>query len=265
MHKQSPWMMILETDPNRYIRTPAAALIVVLKAIEGFVTAIWAVHLASTLLVLFTETGSVMGIDLLKDFLPAGFSAHQLSHQLPGGRIMGSALLTCLILIFLCFSVEAVAGILLFFTETSATVFQITRKALLITCAILATLLTFTCIWSSWLQITNKAQTHILIETMIAMLVLILFLSLQMSYHAGIITVMIVVNYELKHRFKETSLEETRIGRSSFLLGMVYLITAVAAGMTIGWKTRTIVFLSAMCVKYFAVNKLWALFQRLHK
>ena len=279
-HTSNPYMFILKADPARYIKTPSAAVVALIKAAEGGVALLWLFRLIEYLRQLVSGKAGAMPIEILGVLMPKEIADLILPGAIPNGGTLGKvlcwAVAIVLSVILVCMAVEAVAALLLRFTLQGAKLFQITHKVIFIGSIVLLLSAAASCVplvmnlTQSGLKIYQvflSGGKNLLepVRPLLVTVVCILLLILRVSYHKGIVTVISAIEYEIRLEFKETAMKTVHLSRDSLLLALICLGAAVAAGFFVGWVTVYVAALAVLAVKYTAVYNSWGDFRRCHR
>ena len=122
----NPLMFILEARPERYIKTPSATVLALLKMLEA-AAAVWGgIRAADFLRDLIDGWGEALPVSLLLSMLPAELTELLPHGTLPSGGTVGLALTgaaaLCLFAELLCLAAEGAAAPLLRFASKSLAV-----------------------------------------------------------------------------------------------------------------------------------------------
>ena len=273
-------MFILKADPARYIKTPSAAVVALIKAAEGGVAILWLFRLIDYFRQLLSGKAGAMPLEIFGVLLPKKISDLILPGRIPDGGMMGKvlcwAVAATVSVILICMAVEAVAALLLRFTLQGAKLFQITHKVIFAASIVLLLCAVATCVP----LVMNLTQSGIkiyqvflsggekLLESVRPLLVTvicILLLALRVLYHKGVVTVLSAIEYEIRLGFKETAMNSVHVSRDALLLALICIGAAVATGFFVGWVTVYVAALAVLAVKYFAVYNCWGDFRRCHR
>ena len=82
----NPLMFILEADPEKYIKTPSAAVVAVIKLLEGFAAFLFCFRMLDALRGLVTGRAPLLPIELLKALVPVELSVRLLPER-PHGSL----------------------------------------------------------------------------------------------------------------------------------------------------------------------------------
>ena len=279
-HTANPYMFILKADPARYIRTPSAAVVALIKAAEGGVAILWLFRLIDYFRQLLSGKAGAMPLEIFGVLLPEKISDLILPGRIPDGGMMGRvlcwAVAATVSVILICMAVEAVAALLLRFALQGAKLFQITHKVIFAASIVLLLCAVATCVP----LVMNLTQSGIkiyqvflsggekLLESVRPLLVTvicILLLILRVLYHKGVVTVLSAIEYEIRLGFKETAMNSVHVSRDALLLALICIGAAVATGFFVGWVTVYVAALAVLAVKYFAVYNCWGDFRRCHR
>jgi len=126
MDSNDPRMMILDADPAKYIRTPSGAVVVMIKAAEGYAAYFLGLRMFELVKAVFPIC-SFMPIEILSllvpkktagFFIPAEVSKVFYPRLVFGGlnivNILGTAAAAAVCVILACILLEAVLSVLLF-------------------------------------------------------------------------------------------------------------------------------------------------------
>ncbi|MBR4472629.1 MAG: hypothetical protein IKS55_03225 [Oscillospiraceae bacterium] len=279
-HTSNPYMFILEADPSRYIKTPSAAVVALIKAAEGGVALLWCFRLFGYLQQLFHGKAGAMPLEILRVLLPKEMMDLILPGAIPDGGMIGKVLCwvvsLSLFVILICMAVEAAAALLLRFALQGAKLFQITHKVLFIAVIVLLLGVTGTCVplvlylTQSGIKIYQVLLSggETLLKPMrplLVTLVCMILLLIRVSYHKGVVTVLSAIEYEIRLGFKETAMETTHMSRDALLLALIFLGAAAATGFFVEWISLYVFAFVVLAVKYFAVYNCWGDFCRRHR
>ena len=279
-HASNPYMFILKADPARYIKTPSAAVIALIKAAEGGVAVLWLFRLIDYLKQLFNGKAGAMPIEIFGVLLPKKIADLILPGAIPDGGMMGKvlcwAVAATVSVILICMAVEAVAALLLRFALQGAKLFQITHKVIFIASIALLLSAAATCVplvmnltqsGIKIYQVLLSGGEKILgpIRPLLVTIVCILLLALRVSYHKGVVTALSAIEYEIRLEFKETAMNTVHVSRDALLLALICIGAAVATGYCVGWVTIYVAALVGLAVKYLAVYNSWGDFRRCHR
>ena len=149
-HASNPLMFILEADPDRYIKTPAAAVVAVLKAVEGVVAFMWCFRMFDCLRGIVLGRQAMPPIDVFRALLPGDLTRLVLPAAAPSGgtlvAVLGGSAALCVLAGLVCTTVEAVAAVLLRFFDNGAALFKATRKWILTACFMLTLCMILSCV-----------------------------------------------------------------------------------------------------------------------
>ena len=279
-HASNPYMFILKADPARYIKTPSATVVALIKAVEGGVAILWLFRMIDYYKQLLSGKAGAMPLEILPVILPKEIADLILPGKIPDGGMMGKVLCWAVAIvvsvILICMAVEAVAALQLRFALQGAKLFQITHKVIYIaaiallfctaaSCVPLALSLTQSGIKIYQVFLSGGEKLLESVRPLLVTVICILLLILRVSYHKGIVTVISAIEYEIRLEFKETAMSEVHISRDALLLALICIGAAVATGYFTGWVTVYVAALVVLAVKYFAVYNCWGDFRRCHR
>lgn len=274
----NPKMLILDADPERYIRTPSGAVVAIIKAAEGFAAFSLLVKMVALLKFLYPD-GKILPIQVLlvlmpkeiqKLVMPAGVTdvADVFYPRLVLGgetavKVLGWAAAAAVTVILACVLVEAVFAVLLWLLLVGSQVLAFTRRAIFYAMIVLA--LSFAgqlglYIYCYSFDAKGDGAVHLLIVTLAAALVL----ALRVSYERGAATVLRAIAYEFKLGFKETMMTEVPFGRDTLLFAIIFLAAAGALTVLGDWKSMYVIALGVLAFKQIAVYSSWMDYQRCH-
>ena len=277
MNGSNPYMLILNANPAKYIKTPSSTVVTLIKVLEGVLSFLLCFRYFSYLYQLISGNFEIKA-PFLGEYIALPDNLNILPISLPGGETTWRVLCgSCILIILICTVIEAVLIIILRFVMKGAKALVITQliivcaKAILAVCTLLFAALLF------YGAVTKGLDPYKILmgfggnlSELIPSAVMFgcsLLLFLWVSYHRGIIKVLSAVKYEIKLGFKETTKQKTRLTRDSILLGILFL-AATALCIKIRWPDINIYLaavLAAFSVKYFAVYNCWAQFQLCHR
>ena len=114
-HASNPYMFILKAEPERYIKTPSAALVALIKAAEGAVAMFWVFRLFDYMKQLFDGKAGALPLEILDVLLPKKIMDLILPGRIPNGGMIGKYLCwvvtIIMTVILICMTVEAVAAL----------------------------------------------------------------------------------------------------------------------------------------------------------
>ena len=149
-HASNPYMFILKAEPERYIKTPSAALVALIKAAEGAVAMFWVFRLFDYMKQLFDGKAGALPLEILAVLLPNKIMALILPGRIPNGGMIGKylcwAVTIIMTVILICMTVEAIAALLLRFVLQGAKLFQVTHKVIYISSIALLLAAAATCV-----------------------------------------------------------------------------------------------------------------------
>lgn len=279
-HASNPYMFILKAEPERYIKTPSAALVALIKAAEGAVAVFWVFRLFDYINQLFHGKGGALPMEILAVLLPKKITALILPGRIPNGGMIGKylcwAAAIIMTVILICMTVEAVAALLLRFALQGAKLFQVTHKVIYIssialllaaaaTCVPLIMGLTQSGIKIYQLFLSGGEKLLEPVRPLLVTLACVLLLLLRVSYHKGVVTVLSAIEYEIRLEFKETAMNTVHISRDALLLMLICICAAAAAGFLAGWVMPAVSAMLVLAVKYYAVYNCWGDFRRCHR
>ena len=279
-HASNPYMFILKAEPERYIKTPSAALVALIKAAEGAVAMFWVFRLFDYMKQLFDGKAGALPLEILAVLLPNKITALILPGRIPNGGMIGKylcwAVTIIMTVILICMAVEAIAALLLRFALQGAKLFQVTHKVIYIasialllaaaaTCVPLIMGLTQSGIKIYQLFLSGGEKLLGPVRPLLVTLACMLLLLLRISYHKGVVTVLSAIEYEIRLEFKETAMNTVHISRDALLLMLICIAAAAAAGFLAGWMMPAVPAMLVLAVKYYAVYSCWGDFRRCHR
>lgn len=279
-HASNPYMFILKAEPERYIKTPSAAVVALIKTAEGALAVLWVFRLLDYMKELLHGKGGALPLEILAVLLPNKITALILPGRIPNGGMIGKylcwAAMIIMTVILICMAVEAVAALLLRFALQGAKLFQVTHKVIYIasialllaaaaTCVPLIIGLTQSGIKIYQLFLSGGEKLLGPVRPLLVTLACMLLLLLRVSYHKGVVTVLSAIEYEIRLEFKETAMNTVHISRDALLLMLICIAAAAAAGFLAGWVMPAVPAMLVLAVKYYAVYNCWADFRRCHR
>jgi len=279
-HTSNPYMFILKADPGRYINTPAAAIVALIKAAEGVFAVFISIRMVGYMKMLLSRAAGKMPLELIRFLLPEEITKILLPGAIPDGGMIGKVLCwvtaASIFVLLICMAVEAVAALLLRFAMQGAKLFEVTHRVLFIDSIVLLVSTVLSCIplalslKESGIQIYKvllSGGESLLgpLRPLIVTVAFILLLVLWVSYHRGVVKVLTAIEFEIRLEFKETAIGEIHVSRDAFLLGILFLAAGAAAGFLVGWVTAVVAAALVLAVKYFAVYSCWGDFRRCHR
>ena len=268
-HASNPLMFILQADPDRYIKTPAAAVVAVLKAVEGIVAFMWCFRMFDCLRGIVLGRQAMAPIDVFRALLPGDLTRLVLPAAAPSGgtlvAVLGGAAALCVLAELVCTTVEAVAAVLLRFFDNGAALFKATRKWILTACFVLTLCMILSCVPLLMDFVRGGFRVDASLQPLIVCLLASLLLILRVCYHRAAAVVITAVEYELRLGFKETGMERVRLGWFAFLQGLLLLAAAVALFVYAGAEVRYAAAFVLPAVKFFAVWNAWRVFRKCHR
>lgn len=268
-NETNPLMFILEADPGRYIKTPAATVLALLKALEGAAACLCGVRAIGFLRALYAAWDVLPVMKLLQNRLPA-----ELSGLLPSGTlssrgmaltVLAGAAAICALVGIVCLLLEGAAALYLRFALGGAKLLNVTRRAAFPVSIVLALSVTGFCALSLWEAFTHGVRLNALLQPALVMAGCVLALWLRVSYNRGAASVISAVEYELRLGFKESVPKSLKLGRDAFLLCLVYLAAAAALCCFVNWRSYAVAAFAALAVKYSAAMESWRVFRRCHR
>ena len=265
----NPLMFILEADPARYLKTRAAALLALLKLIEG-VAAVWCVSQMIAFLRAFAaDSGGALPVDAVKSVLPYELTALLPQGTLPSGGAVGTALTAlaalCLLAELACLALEGFAAPYLCFALGGAKLFSVTRKTAFFASVGLALSVTLSCVVSAYDAVTGGAELRVLLWPALVTVGCALLLWLYVSYNRGASAVIAAIEYEIRLGFKESVPKELKLGRDSFFLCVIFLAAAAALCAFVDWRMYANAIPVLLALKYGVARKSWLRFRRCHR
>ena len=266
----NPLMFILEADPGKYIKTPAAAVVAVIKSIEGFAAFLCCFRVLNALKGFAAGHAPLSTFALLKTLVPVELSVRLLPETTtaPGGTVQTVLTVVaglCILAELVCFVVEAGAGLFLRFALGGAKLMKSTRGVVSAASVLLA--LSVTC--ASALLIRECLRDGIGPGGSLCELLLpagcCLLLWLHVLYNRGASALFNVIEYEIRLGFKQTALGKLRLGRWAFLLSLCFFAGAAALCMLADWRMRTVCLLALLGCKFFAVWRCFRVFRKCHR
>ena len=113
-HTANPYMFILKADPARYIQTPSAAVVALIKAAEGGIAILWLFRLIDYMKQLFSGKAGALPLEIFGTLLPKEIVKLIIPGTIPDGGVMGKVLCwvvaVTISVILICLAVEAVAA-----------------------------------------------------------------------------------------------------------------------------------------------------------
>ena len=268
-HASNPLMFILEADPDRYIKTPAAAVVAVIKAVEGVFAFMWCFRMLDCLREIVVGRQAMAPLDVLCALLPGNLVRLVLpAAALPGGTlfmVLGGAAALCVLAELVCMTAEAVAAVLLRFFDKGAKLFKSTRKWILAACFVLTLCMILSCVPQVMGFVRGGFRVDASLQPLIVCLLVSLLLILRVCYHRAAAVVITAVEYELRLGYKETGMERVRLGWFSFLQGLLLLAASAALFVYARAEVRYAAVFLLPAVKFFAVWKAWRVFRRCHR
>ena len=268
-HASNPLMFILEADPDRYIKTPAAAVVAVIKALEGIVAFLWCFRMLDCLREIVVGRQAMAPLDVLCALLPGNLVRLVLpAAALPGGTlsmVLGGAAALCVLAELVCMTAEAVAAVLLRFFDNGAALFKATRKWILTACFMLTLCMILSCVPLLMDFVRGGFRVDASLQPLIVCLLVSLLLILRVCYHHAASVVITAVEYELRLGYKETEMERVRLGWFAFLFGVLMLAAAVALFIYARTEVRYASVFILLAIKFFAVWKAWRVFRKCHR
>ncbi len=265
-YASNPLMFILEADPDRYIKTPAAAVVAVLKAVEGVVAFMWCFRMFDCLRGIVFGHQAMAPIDVLRVLLPGDLTRLVLPVAAPPGgtlvAVLGGVAALCVLAEIICMAVEAVAAVLLHFFNSGAALFKGTRKWICAACFVLTLCMILSCVPLLMDFVRGGFRMDASLQPLIVCLLASLLLILRVCYHHASAVVIAAVEYELRLGYKETGMERVRLGWFAFLLGDLMLAAAIVLIMRSEIRHAAVFVLLA--IKFFAVWKAWRVFRKCH-
>ena len=269
-YASDPYMMILKADPDRYIRRAAPTILALIKIAEGPVAFLWCFRMLDCLVQLASGSAVQSPAGVLFSLLPAEIARMLLPNTIPSGgivwRILGSAAAACVLIALVCLAAEAVAAALLRFAMPAlgARWFRYTRKWALAVCVLFTACVVISVVMQAYsVYRAGLSSVSAVLRPLLVQLILIVLLAVRIAYHRGAAVVMEAVDYEFRLGFKETAMEEHKLGLCSFLLGLICLAAAVQL-FRLSMGNRAAGF-TVLCVKFFAVWKSWQFFSQCHR
>ncbi len=266
----NPLMFILEADPEKYIKTPSAAVVAVIKLLEGFAAFLFCFRMLDALRGLVTGRAPLLPIELLKALVPVELSVRLLPERLmASGGTMWTALsvLTalCILAELVCFVVEAGACLFLRFALGGAKLMKSTRGVVSAASVLLALCVT----GSSVMQLLDSLRGGIRLDGSLRLLLVSLggslLLWLHVLYNRGAAALFEAVEYEIRLGFKQTALGKLRLGRWALLLSLCFFAGAAALCVFEGFRMRTVYLLAILGCKFFAVWRCFRVFRKCHR
>ena len=265
----NPLMFILEADPDRYVRTPAAVVAAAIKALEGVVAFMWCFRMLDCLRLIVVGRQAMAPMDVLRSLLPRDLTRLVLPDSAPPDgtflAVLGGAAALCILAELVCMTAEGVAAPLLCFAGKGAKLFKGARKGILAACF----LLTLCVILSSAPQLLDFVhggfRVDASLQPLIVCLLAALLLFLRVCYHRAAAVVITAVEYEFRLGYKETGMERVRLGWFAFLQGLLMLASAAGLFVYASVNLRYIAVFILLAVKFFAVWKAWRTFRKCHR
>ena len=268
-HTSNPLMFILEADPDRYIKTPAAAILAVLKAAEGVVAFMWCFRMLDCLRRIIAERLSMAPVEVLGSLLPGELTRLVLPTGAPlagtVGMLLGAVAAACMLLELASLAAEAVAAVLLRFADRGAKLFKTTRKLILGASFVLTVCVVVSCVWMAMDAFSGSFRLDASLHPLIVSLLAVLLLILYVAYNRSAAIVMEAVEYEIRLGFKETGMKSVRLGWYAFLFGVLFLAAAAAVFVFAHLKLSYAAAFVFLAVKFFAVWQSWRAFKRRHR
>ena len=268
-NETNPLMFILEAAPERYIKTPAATVLALLKIAEGAAAVLGGIQAADYLRGWAAGWGEALPIELLKSMLPADVAALLPHGTLPSGGTAGTVLTAaaalCLCCLLLCLIAEGLTAPLLRFTMKGSKLLLLSRRAAFPASVGLAVSVTASCALSVVEGFKTGMALSLMLRPALVTAGCALVLWLYASYSRWAAVVISAVEYEIRLGFKESVSKEIRLGRDSFLLCLVFLAAAAAIFWFAGWRTISICIPALLALKYAAAGYAWDCFRRRHR
>ena len=266
----NPLMFILEADPEKYIKTPSASVVAIIKTLEGFAAFLCCFRVLDVLKGFAAGHAPLSTFALLKTLVPVELSVRLLPETTtaPGGTVQTVLTIVaglCILAELVCFVVEAGAGLFLRFTLGGAKLIKSTRGVVSAASVLLA--LSVTC--ASALLIRECLRGGVGLDGSLRLLLVplgcSLLLWLHVLYNREAAAVFDAVEYEIRLGFKQTALGKLRLGRWALLLSLCFFAGAAALCVLADWRMRTVCLLALLGCKFFAVWRCFRVFRKCHR
>ena len=269
MDNRDPRMMILESDPARYIKKPSSTVLTLIKVLEGFAALIFIFRLVDIISMLREGGDGMIPYGLLNYLLPQELISLFVPAGLPAGgeveRILCLLISVCILVILAGLLVEAVLALLLRFVLKGAAVFKFVHRVIFIAFLVMAGGTGVSCVFLVFRYITSGNFLGGSVQPIIITGAAFLILLVMVSYHHSAVTVLSVVDYEIRTGFKETTKVENKLEKNSLLLGSGFLLAGLVLVLAFGADIKIAIPLFILSLKYFAVYICWTNFRHCHR
>ena len=266
----NPLMFILEADPEKYIKTPSASVVAIIKTLEGFAAFLCCFRVLDILKGLVTSRAPLSLSALFRALVPVELSVRLLPGTLtaPGGTVwtLLSALAALAVLAELvCFVIEAGAGLFLRFALGGAKLMKSTRGAVSAASVLLALCVTGSSALLIWEGVRGGVGLDGSLRLLLVPLGCSLLLWLHVLYNREAAAVFDAVEYEIRLGFKQTALETHGLGRWALLLCLCSFAGAAVLCVFGDFRMRTVYLLAILGCKFFAVWRCFRVFRKCHR
>jgi hypothetical protein len=268
-HTSNPLMFILEAAPERYINTPAAAVVAVIKAVEGVVAFLWCFRMLDCIRQIVAGRLGIAPVGVLLSLLPGDLTRLVLPSGVPLdgtlGTVLSGAAALSVLAVLLCMAAEAAAAVLLRFFMQGAKLFRATRKWIFVASVALTVCVALSSLPGLLDFLYGGFRLDASMQPVVVSLLAVLPLILYVCYNRSAAVVMEAVEYEIRLGFKETGMQSVRLGWFAFLLGLLMLAAAAALFVFARPEARYAFAFLLPAIKFFAVWQSWRAFRKRHR